>query len=67
MQFHCPLCEAELASMLGEAIHPGNADYGVTLWCPSDKCPAQEVMGHGDNAKKAFDIIKDKYRLSSHD
>lgn len=62
--YKCPLCGATLANMDGDTLHPGNPEHGVTLWCPNDKCPAQEVFGHGESAKKAFDIIKEKYHTT---
>jgi hypothetical protein len=61
MNFNCPLCDAELVGTDGEKMHPGNPAYGRTLECPNTKCMAQEVMGHGDNDKQAFEVIKQKY------
>lgn len=57
----CPLCQTELSEMPGSRIHPGDRDYGITLWCPSSSCPSQEVMGHGDKVKDAFEVIQAKY------
>ena len=62
--FSCPLCSAELVEQVGNVMHPGNAKYGISLHCPSLQCPAQEVAGHGDNAKAAFEVVVAKYKHS---
>lgn len=62
MNFSCPLCSAELVEQVGNVMHPGDAKYGVSLHCPSLQCPAQEVAGHGDNAKAAFEVVTDKFK-----
>lgn len=62
MNFSCPLCSAELVEQVGNVMHPGDAKYGVSLYCPSLTCPAQEVAGHGDNAKAAFEVVTDKFK-----
>lgn len=62
--FKCPLCQAALAVMPGESLHPGDPKYGVSVWCPSSACPAQEVSGHGDNAKEAFEVITHKFKIA---
>jgi len=64
MTFNCPLCSAELVEQVGSSLHPGDAKYGVSLHCPSLQCPAQEVAGHGDSAKLAFEVIQDKFKRS---
>lgn len=61
MEYNCPLCKCELKTAIGDQTNPGNSDYGVTLYCSSRECPAQEVMGHGKNEKTAFEIIQAKY------
>ena len=67
--FLCPICGAGLAQMVGDIMYKGNPDYGVTVWCPNQDCkskegiPCQEVMGHGTNAKNAFDIIQERFRV----
>ena len=61
MNYNCPLCSAVLVETLGNSIHPGDAKFGMTLHCPSHACPAQEVAGHGDKAKDAFDVIQAKF------
>ena len=65
MKYNCPLCNAELVESLGNQVFPGDKRYGVMLFCPSHACPAQEVMGHGDNAKEAFEVITHKYKKGS--
>jgi hypothetical protein len=61
MKYICPVCESELSEFLGHQMHPGNPAYGVTLYCPSRTCPAQEVSGHGDNVKGAWSVIQQKF------
>jgi len=34
---------------------------GITLYCPSAQCPAQECFGHGRNEKGAYAIVLSKY------
>ena len=58
----CPICNVELVSMDGEKIHPGDSNYGVTVYCANKKCSAQEVFGHGDNVKQACEVIVHKYK-----
>ena len=62
MKFNCPICDAELKGSDGNQIHPGNDKYGVMLHCPNKGCTAEEVMGHGDNLKQAFEVIFHKYK-----
>lgn len=61
MSYQCPLCQVELREQVGTVLHPGDKDYGITLDCANVLCVAKEVMGHGDKAKDAFQIILDKY------
>lgn len=61
MKYNCPMCQSEMVTSQGDSMHPGNPNYGVTLFCPSHACPAQEVMGHGDNEEKAFKVIQQKF------
>jgi len=61
MKYYCPLCKSELVQMFGESVHPNDPKYGVTLYCPSWKCPAQEVSGHGSNVKDAWGVIEAKF------
>lgn len=51
--------------MDGNQMHPNDPKYGVTCWCPAsypEACPAQEVMGHGSNAKDAYAVVLAKYK-----
>ena len=59
--FNCPLCKSKLEGMYGEKMHPGNKNYGYTWFCVNLGCPAEEVFGHGDNEKKAYEIVMSKY------
>ena len=62
MKYNCPLCSAEMVETLGNQIHPGDAKHGIMLWCPSKECPAQEVCGHGNTVKAAYEIVVQKYK-----
>ena len=62
---NCPICGTKLMEANGEPIHPGDANYGVTVWCPGaypSVCIAQEVMGHGNNVKDAYAVVLAKYK-----
>ena len=63
MKFQCPLCQTEMVESLGNSMHPGDAKFGVQVHCPAPQtvCKAQEVMGHGDNAKDAFKVVQEKF------
>jgi hypothetical protein len=61
MPFNCPVCQQELAEQVGQQTHPNDPNYGVTMYCPSRLCPAQEVSGHGDNSKAAWAVIQQKF------
>lgn len=61
MSYKCPLCGSELMGMYGEKMHPGDKDYGYSLFCLELKCPAEEVMGHGRNEKEAYEVIHAKF------
>ncbi len=62
IKYNCPLCNMELREQVGEKMHPNNPEYGISLDCSSDACPAQEVMGHGKNSKEAYEIIIQKFK-----
>ena len=55
---NCPLCNFELKSFIGTVLN----NEGITLYCDSKTCPAQEVFGYGHNEASAFEIIKQKYK-----
>lgn len=57
MKYNCPICQNEMA--VGQS--PKGPSDGVYIWCPADKCPAQEVMGHGANEKAAWEIVQQKF------
>lgn len=59
-EMNCPLCSAALVSVEGTSL---NARDGVTVYCPSKICPAQEVAGHGRNEKEAFEVIQEKCKF----
>ena len=56
-KYKCPVCSSDMA--VGPSAK-GPSD-GVYIWCSSDKCPAQEVFGHGDKEKDAWERIQLKY------
>lgn len=60
-KFICPICQEELTQMFGEKMHPNNPEYGVTLYCANMQCSAQEVMGHGDKVKDAYETVMHKF------
>jgi len=57
MKYNCPVCGGELREQVGNAMHPGDPKFGILLDCPHLNCPAQEIMGHGDNVKGAYEIV----------
>jgi hypothetical protein len=63
--YKCPVCQGEMHESVNQ--HPSHPSLppemalGITLWCPSRACPAQEVMGHGKNGKEAWEVIQQKY------
>lgn len=63
MKYTCPLCSGELTEQAGTCIHPDDAAYGITLYCPNQQCPSPEVAGHGDKAKDAYDVILAKFGI----
>jgi len=60
-KYNCPLCGKEMTSVDGESIHLGNTKYGVTIFCHNKECPAQEVSGHGNNLKDAYEVVIHKF------
>lgn len=62
MKFNCPVCQCELSEVAGNRLHPGDKNYGMTLFCSAMSCPAQEVMGHGNNVKDAYEVITQKFK-----
>lgn len=60
-KYNCPLCKSEMTGIDGERMHPGDKNYGYSLFCSNVSCPSQEVFGHGDNEKKAYEIVMAKY------
>jgi len=60
--YKCPVCKGNLHACFGESIHPNNPEFGVTVFCASKLCPAQEVMGHSNNEKNAFEIVTDRFK-----
>jgi hypothetical protein len=61
-KYPCPVCKGMLVAQIGNVIHPGDPKFGVGLHCPHVTCPAQEVQGHGDNEKHAFEIVTDRFK-----
>jgi hypothetical protein len=58
---NCPVCNAPLAQMPGNQMHPGDPEHGWTVWCPATACPPQEVAGHGNTVKAAYEIVKQRF------
>lgn len=57
-RYICPVCQSEMSIFQGTKVNPRD---GVTVYCPSPKCPAQEVFGHGKDEKSAYDIVMAKF------
>lgn len=57
--FTCPMCNAHLHFQPGTQVDPTD---GVTVFCLNPKCPTDEVAGHGNNEKAAYQIVKEKYK-----
>lgn len=62
MKMNCPICEGEMSERFGNQIYPDDPKHGVMVHCPHLACLAQEVIGHGDNVKQAFEIVLQKYK-----
>ena len=64
----CPICDVLMVAMPGSRL---DATDGVTIWCANThgsapgNCTAQEVFGHANNEKAAYEIVKDKYKKSA--
>ena len=54
----CPVCGHALVSVNSNQLHYGE---GVTAFCESKFCPAQEVSGHGSDAEQALAVIGQKF------
>ena len=61
MNYSCPICSGGMAEMPGEKMHPNSKEHGMTLYCPSKTCTAQEVSAHGKHVKEAWENIVLKY------
>jgi hypothetical protein len=57
----CPICNSELVTQWGNQMHPNDDNYGVSVFCNNKECAAQEVAGHGDTAKQAYQIVREKF------
>jgi len=63
--FKCPICDHLMVARDGQVLDPKD---GVTVWCGNThgsapgQCSAQEVAGHGNNEKAAYEIITQKYK-----
>ena len=62
-EFLCPVCNVELSKQFGNQVHPNDPAFGITLFCNSKECPAQEVAGHTTRKieREAYQIIIDKF------
>jgi len=57
MKYNCPVCQGEMNVGTSEK---GSAD-GIYIWCRNDKCTAQEVMGHGEKEKDAWEVVQQRF------
>lgn len=62
IDFKCPICSGDMTVVPGDVMHPGDPKFGITVFCPVLTCPAQEVSGHGDNAKEAYEVVVHKFQ-----
>ena len=60
-EYKCPLCNSVLVGMVGCKGHENDLDYGYSLFCLNRGCPAEEVMGHGNKEKDAYEVIMAKF------
>ena len=60
-EYKCPLCGSVLVGMVGCKGHENDPNFGYSLFCVDFKCPAQEVMGHGNKEKDAYEVIMAKF------
>ncbi len=56
--FICPVCKGELTVVRGQQLNPLD---GFSVYCPHKACPAQEVSGHGNTEKAAYEVVKEKF------
>lgn len=63
MKYKCPICNEEMSEYYGNGIteHDGDSKFGTFLACGNLKCTAQEVKGHANNVKNAYEVILQKY------
>lgn len=57
---NCPCCNEPLSSQRGTQLDqhlPEEKRDGVTVYCASRKCPAQEISGHGNTVREAEKIL----------
>ena len=59
--YNCPICQSILVSQVGDQAHLQNPEFGIILYCQNRQCSAQEVMGHGNKEKDAYQVILDKF------
>jgi hypothetical protein len=59
-EYICPVCQQQLEIKNGTQLDPLD---GITMGCPNKDCP-NTAIGHGDNEKQAFAIIKEKCNKS---
>ena len=57
----CPICKVPLKKVWGSKMNQNDPKFGVTVFCGNLKCSAQEVMGHGEKEKDAFEVVWAKF------
>lgn len=55
----CPMCGSLMFKSYETQLYYFD---GVSIFCASRKCPAQEVYGHGKNEEAALQVIREKFR-----
>lgn len=57
----CPICKVPLLKAYGSKMNPNDPKFGVIVFCGNNKCSAQEVFGHGDKEKDAYEVVYAKF------
>ena len=61
-QYNCPICKGSMFKIYGNQLHPGDEDFGITVFCNSRVSGhPQEVAGHGKNEARANEVVLAKF------
>ena len=59
---NCPFCQVPLTLSVGDQLHPGAPEYGITVDCGNKVCSCT-ASGHGKNEKDALEVFSEKCRF----